>query len=145
MGGNSKSAKKGGAQWGHCERQTEWSRNPPRPRSSSKTEFAIRSEATTATAVDNECLHCEGITGKRRSTENSRKDGIRNSHSSLPPTSKKHASSSWRTEGGTVIKFPSLPRGPREVGKCLCFARQRMKQPRLNGLFFQLPFRLRVE
>ena len=26
--GEAQSAKKGGAQWGHCERQTEWSRKP---------------------------------------------------------------------------------------------------------------------
>ena len=64
----SKSAKKGAPQWGHCQRQTEWSR-----RSSRRTEFAI-----------NECLHCGRITGEEgrrpfstfQPTENGRKDSV---------------------------------------------------------------------
>ena len=51
-GGDSKSAKKGGAQWGHCGRQTEWSRNPRARRSSSKTEFAISPEEREVTTMN---------------------------------------------------------------------------------------------
>ena len=48
-----------------------------------------------------------------------------------------------REDVGTVIKFPSLPRGPR-ASEGSAFALQN-EAARLNGLFFQLPFRPRAE
>ena len=48
-----------------------------------------------------------------------------------------------REDVGTVIKFPSPPRGPR-ASEGSAFALQN-EAARLNGLFFQLPFRPRAE
>ena len=57
----------------------------------------------------------------------------------MPP----HRGEGRRTDVGTVIKFPSPPRGPR-ASEGSAFALQN-EAARLNGLFFQLPFRPRAE
>ena len=119
---------------------------PPRARSSSKTEFAISPEEREVTTM-NVCTAGGSQGNAAPPLKMAEKIAFAFAAPSLPPTSKKHASSSWRrTEDvGTVIKFPSLPRGPRaQSGEGSAFALQN-EAARLNGLFFQLPFRPRAE
>ena len=117
---------------------------PARAGSSSKTEFAISPEEREVTTM-NVCTAGGSQGNAAPPLKMAEKIAFAFAAHSLPPTSKKHASSSWRrTEDvGTVIKFPSLPRGPR-ASEGSAFALQN-EAARLNGLFFQLPFRPRAE